>query len=143
MSSTCTSLKSLEFDSEAAGHIAASSPTLMRKQLLAQLLVVTADANTLLSTTSHVLPGIPQGANIAALLHRGAVTVSEALVAEQALVRRVDGSELAGRATALTARLSDESVGLGTTFVHLGGRYPSAQLDATMDQTPTCALVHA
>jgi hypothetical protein len=142
MADMCTSLKSLEYDSAAAGRIKLTNPAVARKQLLAQLLLVTGDAKTLVSTTSRALPGTPQGATIATLLHRGAVAFQAALVAGQAALNRASDAQLGPQATALAARLNRQSVVLGTTFIHLGQHYPSSQLDATINQTPACALVH-
>jgi len=142
MANMCTSLKSLEYDSEAAGRIKVTNPAVARKQLLAQLVLVTGDTKTLVTTTSKALPETPQGATIAALLHRGAVSFQSALVAGQAGLQRVSDAGLGAQAIALTTRLTRASVVIGTTFIHLGQHYPSSQLEATINQTPSCALVH-
>lgn len=142
MSAVCTSLKSLEYDAAATVATEPRATAGARMQLLAQLVRVGSDANTLVEATSRPLPGAPQGASIAASLHSGGVAFRGVLNAGQALVRRAAIAQLQAKAATLTAQLRTRSIALGTTFIHLGQRFPSAQLDATIDQTPTCALVH-
>lgn len=142
MSAVCTSLKSLEYDAAATVGTTPRIPADARTQLLAQLVRVGGDAEMLVDATSRPLPGAPHGTSIAASLHGGAVAFRRALIADQALVRRAGVGLLQARTATLTTQLRTQTVALGTTFIHLGRRFPSAQLDATIDQTPTCALVH-
>ena len=142
MNTTCMSLKSLEYDTAAISSTAPWTTEGARRQLLAQLLRVAADTHTFVSTVRTPLPDTPEGASIAAALYRGSVAFSGTLAAGQTAVRRVALSQLVAKATPLTTKLRKQGVALGATFIHLDQRYPSAQLDATIDQTPTCALVH-
>lgn len=142
MSTVCTSLKSLEYDAAATVTTDPRTTAGARAQLLAQLLRLGGDADTLVAATSRPLPGTPQGTSIAATLLSGGVAFRAVLTAGQALVRRVAISQLRAKTATLTAQLRTRSISLGTTFIHLGQLFPSAQLNATIDQTPTCALVH-
>ncbi|HLX19945.1 MAG TPA: hypothetical protein VKR23_07315 [Gaiellaceae bacterium] len=136
------SLKSLEYDAAATTTTNPRTSSAARAHLLSELLKVSGDAAALVDATSQPLPETPQGASIASTLHSGGVAFSGVLRAGQDAVRRVAISQLQAKTVSLTAQLRVGSVALGTTFIHLGQRFPSAELDATIDQTPTCALVH-
>lgn len=142
MSNACTSLKSLEYDAAATVSTDARSTEIARQQLLTQLVRVAADANTLVATVRKPLPDTPQGASIAMALYRGGTAFRSQVTSGQALVRGVAVSQLHTKAAALTTQLRKQSIALGMTFIHLGSRYPSAQLNATIVQTPACGLVH-
>jgi hypothetical protein len=125
LAATCGAISALQHHSERA--------TTSRATLKALLGMSTVDGKTLLAATGSAPRALPHGDAIAALLHGQAATFLRYVAAH-----RSSGTTNAALARALAARTK----AIGATFVHLARSYPSTELDAAIDQSPTCALVH-
>jgi hypothetical protein len=138
MSATCESLHTLESNAAVRSNTIprSGSTSSNRKQLLALLTGNIAYNQKLIEATAAALPEVPQGGAIAKTLHTNSVLFDHYLANTRTQLTHT------ANPTAIAATTVERTKQLGMTFIHLDQQYRSTQLDATIDQTPLCELVH-
>jgi hypothetical protein len=137
LTTTCAAISTLQHGVAERWGGPGSAST--RSALAARLVRDAADADGVLLATSRALPGVPHGAAIAAGLHGRAAALGRYIATTRSAART---RGVAATATAARAGLQLRSRQLGAAFIHLERSYPSTELASTINQAPSCALVH-